>query len=171
MKKVYTFLIGAMVLFFCSVSFTSCGVHKTSAYASQESIVIADEMNGVYVIQTRGSATTRYLKSSARTRAMQDAKKRALHAVLFQTLVCQGTMQQTSLRPLVLEVNAEQKYESYFNDFFRDNGAWEDFATEAGNRYRGTSFSKTKHEYVCDMPVRVDRAGLRKKLIEDNILK
>lgn len=149
----------------------SCGVHQTSAYATQETMVITNELNGVYVLRARGRATTNDVRGVARTNAMHAAERRALRDILFATLICKDDAQGSSLKPLVPEVNAEQKYHTYFTNFFADKGEWRRYASPAGSRYLATKFSKTQNEYVCEMSVRIDRNALREKLIADQIIR
>lgn len=155
----------------CLFAFPSCGVHQTSAYSSQETVVITNELNGVYVVRAKGRATTHNVRGVARTNAMHVAERRALRDILFATLICRDDAQGSSLKPLVPEVNAEQKYRAYFSGFFADGGEWRKYASPAGSRYLATKFSKTQDEYVCEMSVRINRDALREKLIADQIIR
>ena len=70
-----------------------------------------------------------------------------------------------------MEVNAQEKYEYYFNVFFRDGGDYKKYVTmEDENR---TSRIRAKHstQENYGVVVRVKRAELRQRLIDDNILK
>ncbi len=148
----------------------SCGTHKTAAYGDRESVIVEYAQDGVYIVQCRGRATKQDVLETARYAAMDAAKKRALHDVIFKILVCRN-MDQKTLKPILLEVNAERKYETYFLDFFSKNGDWEKYVNRSGSRVKATHFSKTRDEMVVDMYVDVDRAALAQKLKDDGILK
>lgn len=161
----------ALLITACLFSFSSCGVHEAGAYPTQESVVISNQLDGTYIVRSRGRSTTQDVRGVARTGAMHAAEKRALYDVLFTTLVCQDDANGKSLAPLLPEVNAARKYDAYFTQFFSDKGEWRLYATKAGTRYLATKFSKTNNEYVCDMSVCINRQALRTKLINDGILK
>lgn len=162
---------GALCLIACVTLFSACGVYRTEAYSNQESVVVYNQLDGICVVRARGRATTQDVRGAARTRAMQAAEKKALYDVLFNVLVCRDCPQGKSLTPLVPEVNAARKYDSYFSEFFSDDGDWKNYAAKAGTRYLATKFGKTTNEYVCDMSVRIDRRALHDKLVQDGILK
>ena len=57
--------------------------------------------------------------------AVEQAKKNALRDVLFFGLL-EGK-QECQQKPLIFEVNAQDKYEDYFNKFFADGGEYKNF--------------------------------------------
>lgn len=73
--------------------------------------------------------------------------------------------------PLVLEVNARERYAEYFNPFFSDGGEYKKFVREeTGNQAsrleaKGTSINN------WGVIVTVDREGLRQQLEKDGVLK
>lgn len=55
-----------------------------------------------------------------RTDAIEQAKKNAVRDVLFKGVVAGS--RECSVRPLITEVNAQERYASYFNDFLETEG-------------------------------------------------
>lgn len=72
-------------------------------------------------------------------------------------------------RPIVNEVNAREKYETYFQAFFREGGAYNRYVSLEENR---TSRIKSKSSTMeaWSVVVIVDREALRQRLIEDNVI-
>ena len=89
-----------------------------------------------------------------------------MHDIIFKGLQ-KGSCQ---WKPLLFEVNAEEKHQEYFNRFFAKGGDYADFikmdATKSGSGVKAES--KTRDSY--GLVVRVLRADLEKRLIEDQIL-
>jgi len=152
------------------IFFVACDTHKSYAYGDNKSIVIGYELDGVYIVRATGRATKKDMMSIERTQAILQAKKRAVYDMTFSILTS-ANIAEKSIKPIVLEVNAKDKYAEYFNVFFSDNGDWKNYAEVAGTRYAGTHFYKTSNERICTMAVKVNREALRKKLKEDKIIK
>lgn len=104
--------------------------------------------------------------------AVEQAKKNAVRDVIFYG-ISEGKSECNS-KPLIFEVNAEEKYEDYFNKFFADGGEFRNFISLRDERIfdklsrdrKGARESKT-HGLI----VRVLRSELKAKLIADGIIK
>lgn len=104
--------------------------------------------------------------------AVEQAKKNAVKDVIFKGINYGKGSCET--RPIVSEVNAEQKYEDYFVKFFADKGPYLSFVSMKDERIddkitrdrQGASKDVTNSVVVM-----VNRYALKQKLIEDNILK
>ena len=76
---------------------------------------------------------------------------------------------------MLLEVNAEEKYEDYFNVFFMDNGEYLKYVSMKDEK-RTSLFTKdkekekSKHFVKYGITVRVLRSELKKRFEEDNII-
>ena len=74
----------------------------------------------------------------------------------------------------ITQVNAQEKYEDYFNAFFSDGGEYKNFVSLRDERI-GNKLSrdrkKTSESVTNGLVVRVLRAELKAKLIADNIIK
>lgn len=107
-----------------------------------------------------------------RADAVEQAKKNAVRDVIF-TNILEGK-QDCAKKPLILEVNAEEKYEDYFNKFFTDGGEFKNFITLKDERI-GEKISrdrkKARESVTHGLVVRVLRSELKSKLIADGIIK
>ena len=82
--------------------------------------------------------------------------------------------QECNQKPIVFEVNAQEKYEDYFNAFFADGGEYKNYVSLRDERI-GNKLSrdrkKTSESVTNGLIVRILRAELKAKLIADNIIK
>ncbi len=138
----------------------SCKSPSTVAFYTFETECVTDVMDGSVVLKAWG-------QGSSRSDAVEQAKRQAVRDIIFKG-VQKGSC---TYKPLLFEVNAEEKYQDYFNRFFSRDGAYADFvkmdATKMGSGEKNVS--KTRDSYA--LIVRVLRADLEKKLIDDNILR
>lgn len=108
-----------------------------------------------------------------RADAIEQAYKTAVKDVLF-TGISYG-QSECNVKPVIFEVNAQERHEDYFNKFFADGGPYKEFVSEKdGSKYhievikeRKESGSQEKYGIV----VRVLRAELIAKMKADGILK
>jgi len=155
------------VLLFCALSLglialSGCGPRISQAYYDYSSKIIQDHNDGSYAIRAWG-------RSRNATMSYKVAKQQALKDVLFNGVKAQsGNI--SDLKPLVTEVNAEEKYEAYFNQFFSDKGAWKDFCSIEDRRWPTTKYQRTDAQTLAQVTVTIYRAQLKQKLIEDGIL-
>ncbi len=161
MKKIISIgLIGVSLLF--SSCRTNTQIANEYAFVSFETECLGVELDGSQTLRAWG-------KGKNKSDAIEQAKKNAVKDVIFKGI--NGGSGECNKRPLVLEVNAQEKYEYYFNIFFRDGGEYKKYvSSEDENR---TSRIKAKHstQENYGVVVRVKRAELRQRLIEDNIIK
>lgn len=152
------------VLLIClCVLLSACGVQNSASFYGMKSQLLRTEYDGTYIIRAAGMGD-----NSAS--AMQEARKTAVYDVIFKG-VASANSKIPSLKPLLLEVNAENKYQDYFNAFFADGGIYEDFISIRDKRAGSSSYHRNKSGIQCHTDVSVDVAALKNKLKEDNILK
>jgi len=107
-----------------------------------------------------------------RSDAVEQAKKNAVNDVLFNGIyegksVCEK-------RPIVSEVNARQKYEDYFNEFFTDGGDYKKYISLKDERIlqKLNRNRKGGRESITQgLIVRVLRSDLKKEMIKNGIIK
>lgn len=117
-----------------------------------------------------GSQTLRTWGSGKnKAQAMETAKKNAIKAVLFKGINA-GTGD-CDKRPLIFEANAEEKYESYFNRFFADGGEYKKYASMVDEKRTSRLKSSNSAIESWGVVVRVDRAALRQRMIDEGIIK
>ena len=88
---------------------------STSAYYDYEVECLGVELDGSQTVRVWGVGRNK-------KDAVEQAKKNAVRIVLFKGI--QSGMKGCNTKPVVFEVNAEEKYEDYFNVFFMDGGEY-----------------------------------------------
>jgi hypothetical protein len=154
-----SFVFVILVLFSCSPQ------KRTARNYSYNTECLGVEMDGSQTVKTWGNGRNRW-------DAIEQAKKNAVKDVLFNGIY-EGK-QECEKRPLVAEVNAQQKYEAYFNKFFADDGEYKNYVSLKDERI-GQKISRdnkgARQSVTHGVVVRVLRAELKQKMIEDGILK
>lgn len=102
-------------------------------------------------------------------RCYRAGKENAVRDVLFKGVVAGS--RECSVRPLITEVNAQERYASYFNDFFRDGGEYLKYVSIEDKKTNSNTKASNKTQISYSTTVRVLRSQLQQKLIEDKILK
>lgn len=123
------------------------------------------ELDGSYTLKAWGNGRNR-------ADAVDQAKKNAIRDVIFNNIL-EGK-QDCARKPLINEVNAQDKYEDYFNKFFTDGGEYINFISLKDERI-GEKISrdrkKARESVTNGLIVRVLRSELKTKLIADGIIK
>jgi len=124
------------------------------------------ELDGSQTLKVWGSGRTR-------ADAIEQAKKNGVRDVLFKG-IRNGTSD-CNVKPVLPEVNIQEKFEDYFNKFFTDDGPYKEFIA-----LRKINYAPTTHEVIYKVTfggtlyygviIKVLRADLKKKMIQDNIL-
>lgn len=145
--------------------FSSNAQKRTAGEYSYSCECMGVEADGSETILAWGNGRNRF-------DAVEQAKKNAVMEVLFNGI--RDGKGGCSMKPLVPEVNAREKYESYFNAFFADKGPYLDFVNTADERIEDKitrDRQKGRKSVNNSVVVRVLRSELKKQLIKDNILK
>ena len=139
---------------------------NTAAYYNYEVECLGVELDGSQTLRAWGEGRNK-------KDAVEQAKKNAVRAVVFKGI--QGGLQGCNTKPVLLEVNAEEKYEDYFNVFFMDNGEYLKYVSMKDEK-RTSLFTKdkekekSKHFVQSGITVRVLRSALKKRFEADNII-
>ncbi|NHM05895.1 hypothetical protein G4D82_01560 [Flavobacterium sp. CYK-4] len=124
-------------------------------------------------IEGDGSATVKaWGNGRNRSDAVEQAKKNAVRDVIFTGLL-EGK-QDCKQKPLIFEVNAEEKYEDYFNKFFADGGEFKNYISLRDERILDKLDRDRKRgrgSVTNGLILRVLRSELKAKLIADGIIK
>lgn len=162
MKK-YGIIICAALLALGTVSCRKdTAISSQGAFYSFETECLGTELDGSQTVRAWGAG-------SNKADAVEQAKKNAVRDVLFKGVTAGSAG--CSSRPLILEVNAQEKYEFYFNKFFADGGEYEKYATSEDENKTSRIKAKNSTQTNYGVVVRVKRAELRQRLIDDNIIK
>lgn len=157
MKKTRLFSIFIFVLIL-----TSCGIRRSTTYYDFETKLIGTELDGSYTLRSWGRARNA-------PDAFVQAQKQAVYDIIFSGV--KGTTTEKSLKPLLLETNAREKYEDYFNAFFADGGKYREFCSLKEKRDFSSRYARSESQAVCQTTVCVFRSKLRQFLIDEGILK
>lgn len=107
-----------------------------------------------------------------RADAIEQAFKNAVRDVLFNGI--NNGKSDCNVKPVIFEVNAQQKHEEYFNRFFSDKGPYKEFVSEKdGSRYHVEVIKERKQsgsQETYGIIVRVLRAELISKMKADGII-
>ncbi|MFN8274135.1 MAG: hypothetical protein U0X58_04550 [Flavobacteriaceae bacterium] len=123
------------------------------------------ELDGSHTVKAWGSGRNR-------SDAVEQAKKNAVRDIIFFGLL-EGK-QDCKQKPLILEVNAQEKYEDYFNKFFADGGEYKNYISLRDERILdklSRDRKKGRGSVTNGFIVRVLRSELKEKLIADGIIK
>jgi len=101
--------------------------------------------------------------------AIEQSKKNAVHAIIFQGVNAGPCISQ---KPLVTNPNIEEEKKDFFKSFFATGGKYMKFVTASNNgRIRPGDVSKiSKKEYKIGVIVSVDVQGLKRDLESAGIL-
>lgn len=148
-----------------SLAFSSHGQQSTAGNYTYKSECMGVEMDGSQTVKAWGNGRNKH-------DAVEQAKKNAVRDVLFNGII-EGK-QDCERRPLVSEVNAQAKYDSYFNSFFKDGGDFKHFISLKDERIFdkiSRDKQKARQSVTHGLIVRVLRGELKERLIADGILK
>lgn len=158
--------LAIICLFLLSLSFASCRTNRNVSGAvtamSMETVSLGSAGDGTITLRTWGAGRNR-------GEAIEQAKRNALHDVIFKGIK-KGPNIGLASKPLVPEVNAEEKYAVYFEPFFSPGGEYKNFVVEEpGSAERLTSQGVSRESY--GIIVIVDRDALKQQLLQDGVLK
>ncbi|MDR1740182.1 MAG: hypothetical protein LBR45_05440 [Bacteroidales bacterium] len=126
---------------------------------------LGTELDGSQTLEVWGYGRNRF-------DAAEQAKKNAVYAVLFDGI--RDGREGCEVKPLLTGVNAREKHQNYFNQFFADKGEYLNYVSLRDERI-DNKFTRekkgAKHGNTRSVIVRVLRPQLEQKLISDNILK
>lgn len=159
MKKGY--LIGIALLLIAPMSL-SAKKRDLAAYQNIPTECLNVELDGSQTLRVYG-------KGRNRTDAIEQAKKNAVYEVLFSGI--KNGNGGCNTQPLMLEVNAKEKYEYYFNIFFKDRGEYLKYISMEDQRIQTKKYGYRDSQMYYAITVRVLRPELKQRLIDDGIIK
>ncbi len=146
----------------CAV-FPACNQSRNlGGYYTYETECLGSELDGSYTLRAWGIGRNQ-------VDALAQARKNAVRDVIFKG-ISKGKSE-CEIRPILLEVNAEEKYRAYFNRFFADGGEFENFVNYKDKRVSTFHRERTEDEIKYGVTVRVLYEPLTEKLRNDGILK
>lgn len=160
MKQIYAIIITLLLI-------TSCSSPQkyTAEHYTYETECLGIDMDGTQTVKVWG-------KGIDANSAKEQALKNAVNDVLFKGIRKGKT--DCDSRPIILEANARQNHESYFDKFFVDKGAYLDYIVGGGKNKHYVSAVKHRSKngsQTFSLVVRVKRGLLREKMLNDIINK
>lgn len=154
------------VLFLFAIFIQTNAQKTTGAYFEYEPECLGVELDGSQTLRVWGIGRNK-------KDAVEQAKKDAVRAVVFKGI--RGGLSGCNTKPVIFEVNAEEKYEDYFNVFFMDNGEYLKYVSMKDEKRvnpfkKDKEKEKSKHFVKYAITVRVLRSELKKRFEDDNIL-
>ena len=152
MKKTTIYYLLSFMMAFMMMS---CKVQKADQllYSNYSTRAIASENGGSYVLRVQGKGTSRAM-------ATENALKQAARDVIF-TDVHTAYGDHKPLMRLITDPTTERKNEAFFNNFFSNNGGYQNFVR--GEKKDQEYYSEDSKNTVI-MNVVVDRAALKEYL-------
>lgn len=143
-----------------------CGQTTTSAYYNYDVECLGVELDGSQTLRIWGVGKNK-------KDAVEQAKKNAVRVVVFKGI--QEGISGCNTKPIIFEVNAEEKYEDYFNIFFKDGGDYLKYVSMKDEKRDGIfrkdkDKEKSQHFVKYGITVRILRSELKKRFENDNIL-
>lgn len=155
--------VKAVMLAAMMIVAASCGVHRSQSYYDQKPQIVSTELDGSYAISCWGEGRNS-------DEAMKELKKQAVYEVVFNGVVS-ASSNIMSLKPLILTVNAKEKYAEWSNTFFADGGDYLKYCSKHDRRTGSSRFIRNRNQVLCQGVVTVDVAGLKAALKESGIIK
>jgi hypothetical protein len=157
-KTIYSSLIALFILF-------SVNAQKVNGNYNYKTSCVDVESDGSQTLLTWG-------KGRNRTDAVEQAKKNAVSDILFIGILDGNSI--CTKRPLLPEVNARERYEDYFNAFFKDGGDFKQYVSLKDERIGDHIFrdkKKSSNGVNLSVVVRVLVPELKTRLKKDGIIK
>lgn len=161
MKELFKGIKNAVVVLSLTVFALNVNAQSNSTMNGLDVECLGVEMDGSQTLRAMGTGRKK-------SDAVEQAKKNAVNAVLFTGI--NAGLNMCDVRPLVSEVNARDKYEDYFNAFFKDGGEYLKYVSMKDKKFFSNSKKKDKIGATYRITVRVLRSQLKLKLREDGIL-
>ncbi|MBU0764850.1 MAG: caspase family protein [Bacteroidetes bacterium] len=134
-------------------------------YYTYETECMGVELDGSQTLKAWGSGRNR-------TDAIEQAKKNAIRDVLFKGIT--DGKPECNKKPVIFEVNAQEKYEDYFNVFFADGGAYKEFISQKDGSDLHLQVIKDRKQAgdqeTYGVVIRVLRSQLKARMKADNII-
>lgn len=127
----------------------------TASYYNYSTECLEDKLDGSFIFRAWG-------KGSTKKEAIDQAKRNVVNDILFKGI----NKGKCRIRPLIIELNAEEKYRSYTYKFFDDDEYKDYIHLEKSPKSR----KKSRQQTVYGVKIKVHVEAIREKLREDNII-
>jgi len=160
MKKIILFLLAGTVLY------VGCATNTSVAGAyTNKTECLGVELDGSQTVKAWGTGKDE-------VDAMEQALKNAVSDVIFNGIT--DGKSDCDSKPIVPEVNAQKKYETFFNGFFSDKGAYKKYVSIEDGRKNKQILKDQKsgrNTVTIGVSVRIQRVALKESLVKEGIIK
>lgn len=144
------------------LTLVSCGKRQVSSYYDAGTTFLNTESDGSITVRASGQGRNAQ-------DAIEQAWKNAVKDVMLKGVQVPGN---TFLsKPLITEVNAEEKYASFIYSFLADQGEYLNFISTEDKKVGSTDKARNDVQVRRVVTVRVLRQDLKNYLIQQNIIK
>ena len=153
-----------LIISFSLVIYSGCNLYDISSSYSYKTECFGTELDGSQTVKAWGTGRNRF-------DAVEQAKKNAVNDIIFKGI--NNGEQSCQMRPLIIEVQAREKYEDYFNVFFADDGKYLEFVSLKDERILqkiSRDWVKSREGVTNGIMLRVLRSDLKQQLFEDKII-
>lgn len=158
-----TIKYGMAISFLAGVCcFSSCKTTQVESFYTYETECLGVGLDGSQTLKAWGEGRN---KKEAKEQAM----KNAVRDILFKGI--HTGKKECGIRPVLLEVNVQEKYEDYFNSFFQDGGAYMQYVSDETPKMSKKEKEYNQSQTKLGLVVRVQRAELKKRMEQDGIIK
>lgn len=162
--KISKFILAGIAV--VALSTTSCSkkmiTESSDSYATFATSCIHSNADGSETVMAWGQG-----KDYAS--ACEAARVNAVRDIIFKGI--NSGAGGCTLRPILVEVNAQEKYMYYFSKFFSKGGAYTEYVTKPTDNKKAIRGNKSTGLMSASVEVTVNRPALRQRLIEDEIIK
>ncbi|MDM1531322.1 hypothetical protein HX093_01585 [Myroides marinus] len=145
---------------------TSCKNKPTntmaSFYTGNNVECISADMYGNEIVQV-------FAQGRNRSAAIAEAKEEAIKTVMFRGIVTDK--KQCSVKPIVKETNAEERYKKYFDKFFKKGGKNRKYTSVRRIAFQSNVIKNGITYESYSVEVTVNRKEIEKRLVKDEIIK
>lgn len=147
-----------------TMTFVGCNPQKVSTAAFYETETQFMNLEGDGSITVRAFGIGRY-----RGDAIDQARKNAIRDVMLKGVEVPGNPMLS--KPLIMEINAEEKYAAFINNFFTDGGPYKEFFSREDRRRETSDKYWSGKQMKIAVTIRVLRPELQQYLRDNNIIK
>lgn len=156
MRKLLTIFLITVIAFVC--------------HAQENTMQWKYEIQCVDVAKEGGALVKVYTYAKSRKIALEEAKKSAIHGILFKGFIGNGKC--ASQKPLIKTPTAETENRDFFNVFFLDGGKYMKYVTlSTDGNIDPNDIVKVGKEYKLGIIVTIAKDALRKDMEAAGIIK
>jgi hypothetical protein len=157
------FLLISITIFASSCSRYKSRHKGTSGYYSFQTECLGTEYDGSVTVRAWGKGRYRF-------DAIDQARKEAVKTILFKNMRNSSQPGCDLMIPLLNSENYLQTHATFFNEFFKDGGAYEQFVSRKDEALASKERKDAKKEATFGVVIRVKRSELRDYLIQNKII-